>query len=75
MRRTDKGREFKMAYGKCPECGKSIARVGLYNRCMLKGFLGANCPLCGFYKKAVMANFEKVEDRLPYAHPKHEYES
>jgi len=39
MRRTDKGREFKMAYGKCPNCGKAIKRVGFYVQGILKGFL------------------------------------
>ena len=55
---------YKVCFGKCVKCKKTIERVGVFTRQdkELIGFIGNNCPFCGCKKKADIKNIDFISD-------------
>jgi hypothetical protein len=50
---------FLPVFGPCPECKKTIQRIGYYKRDFLIGYLGVNCSFCKCFKKPDINEIEK----------------
>ena len=56
--KKNKNKKYQAVWTKCPYCGKTAERIGLFEKKNLIGFLGLNCKLCGRIEKA---NSKKID--------------
>jgi len=57
---------FKIAFSSCPNCQKTIERIGVYDNGSTLGYVGGSCELCGYEKKVGWEDIEELEKQLTF---------